>query len=117
MGRAMFAGGVQRLIYAAGGNTAMNIADGTGAQLFGYPIYFSDNFTEAVSEFALFFGNFAMGSVLADRQGIEIASSQDYAFNQDSLAIRVTSRYDLVNFDVGSGADPGSYIGLKLAAS
>ena len=117
MSRAMFAKGVQRLLFAQGGTTLAETTDGTGAQLFGYPIWFTDNFTEAVSEFALFFGNFAMGSVLADRQGIEIASSQDYAFNQDSLAIRVTSRYDLVNFDQGSGADPGSYIGLKLAAS
>ena len=117
MSRAMFAKGVQRLLFAQGGTTVAETTDGTGAQLFGYPIYFTDNFTEAVSEFALFFGNFFMGSVIADRQGIEIASSQDYAFNQDCLAIRVQARYDLKNHDVGSGSDAGSYIGLKLAAS
>ena len=117
MSRAMFAKGVQRLLFAQGGTTVAETTDGTGAQLFGYPIYFTDNFTEAVSEFALFFGNFFMGSVIADRQGIEIASSQDYAFNQDCLAIRVQARYDLKNHDVGSGSEAGSYIGLKLAAS
>ena len=117
MSRAMFAKGVQRLLFAQGGTTVAETTDGTGAQLFGYPIYFTDNFTEAVSEFALFFGNFFMGSVIADRQGIEIASSQDYAFNQDCLAIRVQARDDLKNHDVGSGSEAGSYIGLKLAAS
>ena len=75
MGRAMFAKGVQALLYSAGGNTVGNLADGSGAQLFGYPIHFTDNFTEAVSEFALFFGSFDRAAVLGDRMGIDVAVS------------------------------------------
>ena len=116
--RAFFAEAIQRLLYAAGGNTVGNIADGSGAQLFGYGINFSDQMpSEAVSTFGIFFGNFEAAAVLADRTGIEVASSEHYAFNEDVLTLKLTSRYDIQVHEPGDGSDAGAFVGLKTAAS
>lgn len=116
--RAFFAEAIQRLVYAAGGNTVSNLADGSGAQLFGYPVRFSDNMpAEAVSTFGIFFGNFEEAAILGDRSAIDVASSEHYAFNEQVLTLRLTTRYDLNIHEPGDGSDAGAFVGLKTAAS
>ena len=117
MGRAFFAGAVQRLIYSAGGNTALNIADGTGAQLFGYRIRFVSAMpSEAVSIFGCFFGNFEKSVVVGQRTGIDVMTSEHAYFDEDVLAIKLISRYD-TQVHRGSGSSANGYVGLKTAAS
>ena len=118
MNRAAFADAVQRLLYAAGGNTAGNIADGSGAQLFGYPINFTEAMpAEAADKFALFFGDFRQALVLGDRTAIDVTSSEHYAFNEDVLTLKLISRYDLEFHRAGDGSSAGAVVGLKTAAS
>ena len=110
--RSTFAEVVQKLAYAAGGNTVDSITGGQRPALFGYPIYFTDHMpASAASKFAVFFGNFSQAAVMGDRQGVEVAVSADYGFNLDVMTVRLTSRYDL------NIHENDAYAGIKTAAS
>ena len=110
--RSTFAEVVQKLVYAAGGNTVDTITGGMRPQLFGYPIYFTDHMpASAVIKFCALVCNFNAGVVMGDRQGVEVATSADYGFNLDVMTIRLTSRYDL------NVHESDAYAGVKTAAS
>jgi len=98
MSRQFFAQVVLRVIAAAGGNTIDSLGVGSsGAQLLGYPINFSDQCPTATATDidTVYFGNWVDGVVFADRQGIEIATSEHVNFAEDQINIRATSRYDI----------------------
>ena len=117
MGRAFFAGCVQRLVYAAGGNSSLNMVDGTGSQLFGYPIRFISAMpSEAVSIFGCFFGQFEQSVILGQRTGIDVMTSEHAYFAEDVLAVKLISRYDTQVYR-GDGAAANGFVGLKTAAS
>ena len=117
MGRALFAGCVQRLVYAAGGNSSLNMVDGTGSQLFGYPIRFVSAMpSEAVSIFGCFFGQFEQSVILGQRTGIDVMTSEHAYFAEDVLAVKLISRYDTQVYR-GDGAAANGFVGLKTAAS
>ena len=110
--RSTYAEVVQKLVYAAGGNTVDSITGGQRPALFGYPIFFTDHMpASAVSKFGVFFGNFAEAAVMGDRQGVEVATSADYGFNLDVMTVRLTSRYDI------NVHENDAYAGVKTAAS
>ncbi len=118
MRRSTFAEVIQKLVYAGGGNTVDSISGGQRPALFGYPIYFSDHMpASAASKFGVFFGNFNAGVVMGDRQGVEIASSADYAFNLDVMTLRLTARYDLAVHEAPGASSTGAFAGIKTAAS
>jgi len=71
----------------------------------------------AASKFGVFFGNFNAGVVMGDRQGVEIASSADYAFNLDVMTLRLTARYDLAVHEAPGASSTGAFAGIKTAAS
>ena len=110
--RSTYAEVVQKLVYAAGGNTVDSITGGQRPALFGYPIFFTDHMpASAASKFGVFFGNFAEAAVMGDRQGVEVATSADYGFNLDVMTVRLTSRYDI------NVHENDAYAGIKTAAS
>lgn len=110
--RSTYAEVVQKLVYAAGGNTVDSITGGQRPALFGYPIFFTDHMpASAASKFGVFFGNFAEAAVMGDRQGVEVATSADYGFNLDVMTVRLTSRYDI------NVHETDAYAGIKTAAS
>ena len=114
MSRQFYGQVVLRVIAAAGGNTMDSLGVGTtGAQLLGYPIHFSDQcpIATAVDIDTVYFGNWLDGVVYANRQGIEIATSDHVDFASDQINIRATSRYDIQVHD-GS-----SFVALATAAS
>jgi len=116
MSRSFFAATAERLVYAQGGNTVDTTQGGTGAQLFGYPIVFSDQMpADATGNVACFFGNFAAGTMLGVRQNIEVAQSADYAFNEDVVTVRVLGRFDINCHEMGSGSTAGAVVQMVLA--
>ena len=118
MRRSTFDEVIQKLVYAAGGNTVDTISGGQRPQLFGYPIYFTDHMpASAASKFGVLFGNFNAGVVMGERQGVEIASSADYAFNLDVMTMRLTARYDLNVHEAPGASSTGAFAGIKTAAS
>ena len=106
---------VQKLMYAAGGNTTANIGGSTVDALFGKRIYFTDQMdAEAANKCAVLFGDFRNSVIIGSRDQVDIASSSDYAFNLDVLTLRSTVRYDIAVHDAGSG---GGLVGAFTAAS
>lgn len=106
---------VQKLMYAAGGNTTANIGGATVDALFGKQIYFTDQMdAEAADKCGVLFGDFRNSVVIGVRDQVDIASSADYAFNQDVMTLRSTVRYDIAVHDAGDG---GGLCGLFTAAS
>ncbi len=109
---------IQGLLYAQGGTSANDVVAGTGPGLFGYPVVFSDAMpAEAVSQPAMFFGDFRNSAIIGARSDVSVSSSQDYAFNLDVLTIRALTRYDHNVWNPGTGSVPGGYVGMILAAS
>ena len=98
MSRQFYSQVVLRVIAAAGGNTIDSLGIGsTGAQLLGYPVNFSDQapIATATDIDSCYFGNWMDAVVFADRQGIQIATSDHVNFAEDQINIRATSRYDI----------------------
>ena len=114
MSRQFFGQVVLRVIAGAGGNTIDSLGVGTtGAQLLGYPVNFSDQapIATATDIDCCYFGNWMDGVVFADRQGIQIATSDHVDFASDQINIRATSRYDIQVHD-GS-----AFVALATASS
>ena len=117
MSRAFFSQVVQKLMYAAGGNTVADVASGSGAQLFGYPINFSDQMpASGAGVVAAYFGDFEGAVALGDREGVDVAFSSEYYFNQDCTGARGSSRYD-INVHGAGGSSADAYVGMFTAAS
>lgn len=118
MRRNFYAEVVQKLLYAAGGNTVQTIEGATRPALMGYPIAFTDRMpADAANKACCFFGNFRAGVVIGDRQSIQLAASTDYAFDEDVLTLRLTSRYDINFHENGDGSNAGAVVGMFTAAT
>lgn len=113
---------MNRLADAVGGNTNQTIGDGPMTQRFlGYPVVYSQvllsDTAANVSTICAYFGDLSMGAYLGDRRGMSMAADSSFYFNQDSIAIRATQRFDINVHDVGTASASGAIIALKLAAS
>ena len=122
MHRQFYSSTVQRLLYAAGGNSTDSISGptstGESAFLFGYPVRFTDQMpADSAGNLACLFGSWSQAVVLGDRSAIEIGVSAEFAFDEDVTTLRATSRSDLAVHDPGDGSDAGGYVGMYLAAS
>jgi len=109
------------LMVDAGGNAVSNIEGGASGQpmFLGAPVSFSSQMptATAVSTICTYFGAFTHGVLIGDRGGVRIAQSDQYAFNTDRLAIRATTRYDIVAHDVGDGTNAGGVCALSTGAA
>lgn len=118
MNRSFYANVVQKLVYAAGGNTVNDIASGSGPSLFGYEIFMSEQMpADAADKCVALFGSFYDGVIIGDRDGVEIAMSDAAYFSEDVLAVRGTARNDIAVHDAGDGSNAGAIVGLFTAAS
>ena len=108
------------LLADAGGNTMASLEAGvTGRPMFlGAPVFFSSQAptATAASTIACYFGAFSHGVLIGDRGGVRIAQSDQFAFDTDRLAIRATTRYDIVAHDVGDSSTAGAVISLTTAS-
>jgi len=118
IGRIAWAANIQNLVYAAGGNTLGDLASGAAPQLFGFPVYISDQMpADAVSTCGALFGNFNDGVVIGDREDVEISVSEEAFWANDITAVKGTTRYDINVHDAGTGSVAGALVGLFTAAS
>lgn len=118
MNRSFYSNVVQKLVYAAGGNTVSDIAGGSGASLFGYQVYLTEQMpADAADKCIALFGAFVNGVVIGDRDGVEIAMSDSVYFADDCMGIRATARNDINVHDAGDGSAAGAIVGLFTAAS
>ena len=93
---------------------------GANAMFLGYPVFFSQvlPITSGATR-ACYFGDFMGGSMIGDRRQLEIATSDQFYFNQDALAVRGTARF-VVNIHLDGrntpAAGPLGPIGALLGA-
>ncbi len=108
-----------RLLDAAGGNTIANLAGGPGGQSFlGYPVVFTQVMpAEAAATACAVVGDLAMGTVMGNRRGMSIATSEHSRFAYDQMEIRGHQRVDFVVHAGGVGtATEGPIVVLKTAS-
>jgi len=93
---------------------------GSNAMFLGYPVFFSQvlPITSGATR-PCYFGDFMGGSMIGDRRQLEIATSDQFYFNQDALAVRGTARF-VVNIHLDGrntpAAGPLGPIGALLGA-
>jgi HK97 family phage major capsid protein len=118
---AAFANSMERLMYAAGGNTVSTIGGGSGPSFLGYPVVFSQvlnsTLSDQTSTILLLFGDLKMAASMGSRRGVSIAQSDQRYFELDQIGIRGLERIDIVVHDLGDGSTAGPLIALKTPAS
>ena len=70
-----YAASMQRLLYAAGGNTGDNVAGGMPAQFLGYPVYFTQVLSglgAVAGDLTCVFGDLRMGAIMGIRRSLTI---------------------------------------------
>lgn len=119
MRRDFYAGTVAKLLYAAGGNTTSDIQAGVWQpMLMGYPVKFTARMPDAAAgAVACFFGNFTESVIVGMRSDISMASSSDYAFNEDVTTLRSIMRACINVHEPGTASAAGAYVSMELAAS
>ena len=110
-----------RLAVKAGGNTVANIEGGVSQlQFMGYPVVFTQVLSSALTSTAStifgYFGDLSMAAAMGSRTGIEIVSDSSRYFEYDQIAIRATTRFDVVVHEVGTASACGPVVALKFAA-
>lgn len=116
-----FSDSMERLMYAAGGNTVSNLNGGTGLSFLGYPVVLSQvcnsTLSAQVSTVVALFGDLRLGTTFGDRAGVAVDLSTDRYFEQDQIAIRGKERFDIVAHDLGTGSAAGPIVAIKTPAS
>jgi HK97 family phage major capsid protein len=108
-----------RLMLAQGGATVTETRDGiVTPQFLGVPVVFTAQMptATATSTAHMIFGNFRQSVILGDRTGVNIGMSADYAFADDVLTLRATSRYDFAVHEPGDSSAAGGYVVLNTHA-
>lgn len=106
-----------RLMLAGGGNGVAQIEQGPGGEpmFLGSPVFFTGQMVTsgAAATVCALFGAFNQAVKIGTRTGIRIATSDQFKFDEDRLAIRATTRYDI---NVHESAADGPYTAVKTAA-
>jgi HK97 family phage major capsid protein len=112
--KAGWASSMQRLANAVGGNDNMSIANGTPASFLGYPVVWSQvlesRLTGTTGGTFCFFGDLRQGTYLGSRRDVRLALDSSRYFEQDSIALRATQRYDIRVHDVGTSTASGGIV-------
>ena len=100
-----YAGVMERLLTAAGGNRVADIqTGGDGEKFLGKRVVIAQvmPMASATQQIPLLYGAFKLGADFGDRRETTIAISTEYAFANDQIAIRGTERYAINVHDVGT---------------
>jgi HK97 family phage major capsid protein len=87
---------------------------GQNATFLGYPVYFSQVLPTATASTSkcVYFGDFTGGSMIGDRSQLNIATSTDFYFDSDAIAIRGIARFAVAIHGAGRGETYGPICGL-----
>ena len=117
---AFYYGVMLKVMASAGGNTIPLLESGSGRPMFlGYPVYLTDKMPTATgtSQKSCLFGTFRDAVVLGDRETLQIAFSDQRYFDEDCIAVRGVTRYDINVHNAGGASTVGGYTCLTTAAS
>ena len=114
---------MQRLGYAAAGNSAANFNAAFAPTFLGYPVVFCQAMdsgaptTDLSGKFICYFGDMSRSVTMGQKRGISIAVDNSYGFNTDSVYFRATERLDINCHERGTATAGGTIIGVKCNAS
>ena len=116
---------MQRLAYAAGGNTTELVAAGIAKSFMGYPVRTTQVMpkADANDQVVALFGDLSQTAILGDRRQITVATSEHVGFTSDLLTIKATSRLDINVHSFGNASGTaasrvvGPIVALASAAS
>lgn len=117
-----WAASMMRLADAAGGNTAM-IIEGMRQKMFlGHKVNIVQSMNSVLTDQTstnglCYFGDLGMAATFGERRGVQVASSTDFLFQNDQIAIRGTERFAINVHSVGDTSDPGAMIMLATPSS
>ena len=93
----------------------------TGENYLGYPIVISQVLPSVTTTLdalpMLLFGDLSKSSHLGDRRQMRIFPSEHRYMDTDQIAVRGTTRFDIVNHDVGDTAAVGPIVALTGSTS
>lgn len=105
-----------RTLIEAGGNAigALQEGDGGRKSFLGYPVYLTNQMpsSHVAAQTDVMFGAFRQALMIGDRAGVRIAQSDQFAFNEDVLTVKASTRYDMNVHEAGDGSAAGAYVGL-----
>lgn len=106
------------LLLAANGASVAAYTSGQPAQLFGYPVVFSDSMpASGASKCAALFGSISDTVLIGQRSVYTMETSEHFKFSQDALTIKAGRRYDVNVHSIGTAATDRATVGLYTAAS
>jgi HK97 family phage major capsid protein len=112
---------MERLAYAAGGNTVQTIEGESRLSFLGYPVELNQKLnatlTAQVNTVLLGFGNLALSTTFGDRRTVRVSTSEHRYFDQDQIAVRGTERIHINNHDLGDNTNAGPFVVLQTPAS
>lgn len=125
--KAFYAGVMQKLELAAGGNTIREIAAGDRSfrpMFLGYPVEFSQVMpaVTAVATLSCLLGSFTLGAAFGDRQVDSVSFSEEAnvggqsLWERNEIGCRATERFDINVHDAGDATNAGPIVGLKTGA-
>ncbi len=106
-----------RLQAAGGGNTIGDLSNGkTGRSYLGYEIVVSQTLEDSTGTInstpIFFFGDLSKSSALGDRRQLRVMASEHAYLATDQLGVRATSRFDIINHDIGTTSVAGPIVAL-----
>jgi len=119
--KAGFWASMARLQDAAGGNTRADLGDGPETVFLGIPVSFTQvlnsTLTAQTSTIIAYVGDLAMGSTMGVRRDMQISVSEERYWDQDSIGIKGTSRFDIRCHELGTATAAGPVVALKTPGS
>jgi HK97 family phage major capsid protein len=129
MHKSVYAGFVEKLLYAANGASSTELSNGVGRaqpKLFGYDVEFASALpTSATADgtsstlalrVPILFGDLGMACTFGDRRSntISFSDSALNAFEQDEIVVRGTERFDFQVHSPGTSSEAGPLVAIKL---
>lgn len=108
---------LERLNYAGGGNTVINMGGGFQQSHLGAKIEYAQvmDATASNSGIIAYYGDFSKAATIGDRREYRVDVSTDKYFAEDALAFRATQRIAIAVHDIGTGASSGAVAGPVIA--
>lgn len=110
---------MQRLGYAAAGNSAANYNGGFAPTFLGYPVVLCQAMasgaptTDLSGSFICYFGDMSRAVTMGQKRGVSIAVDNSYGFNTDSIFFRATERFDINVHERGTATAGGPIVGIR----
>lgn len=113
---------MMRLEQAAGGNTQADIINGNRQFTFlGYPVVWSQKLNKTLTAqtetILAYVGDMSMTALFGDRRGVAMSVTDQRYWENDTIGIKSTERFDIDVFSDGDASNAGPMVAIKTPSS